>query len=348
MGIAMSLRSFVLAFTLSIVSAATSLAATITDAGGRTVEVPDHISKVLAAGPPASVLIYVLAPEKLAGWVREPKEKEKRFLLPSVRDLPTYGRLTGKGGDANIEMILKAKPDVIIDVGTVNETYVSLADRVQKQTGIPYILIDGKFSDTPKSLRELGKILGVSERGDKLAAYAEDAMKAVDGVKSKLPADKRPKVYYGRGPKGLETGLGGSINMEILDAVGASNVAAGAGKGSLTEVSLEQVLAWKPEVIFAADGKFAEAAATDPSWASIPAVQQKRIFKTPDVPFGWIDSPPGVNRLIGVSWLTAVLYPELKTGDVRAETRDFFKLYYQVDLSDADLDQLLAGVSSKP
>lgn len=344
----MALRSYVLAAVFALASAASALAATITDAGGRTVEIPDHVSKVLAAGPPASVLIYMLAPDKLAGWVREPKEKEKGFLLPAARDLPTYGRLTGKGGDANIEMILKAKPDVIIDVGTVNDTYISLADRVQKQTGIPYVLIDGRFSDTPKSLRELGKILGVPERAEGLATYADETLTAVEAVKAKVPEDKRRKVYYGRGPKGLETGLAGSINMEILDAVGAINVAAAAGKGSLTEVSLEQVLAWNPEVIFAADGKFVDAATTDPTWASIPAVQAKHVFKTPDIPFGWIDSPPGVNRLIGVAWLTSILYPELATGDIRVETKRFFKLFYQVEVNDADLDTLLKGVPSKP
>ena len=344
----MRLRSLCLAIALSVSSVAVALAATITDAGGRTVEIPDRVSKVLAAGPPASVLIYMLAPEKLAGWVREPKEREKPFLLPSVRDLPTYGRLTGKGGDANIEMVLKARPDVIIDVGTVNETYISLADRVQRQTGIPYILIDGKFSDTPQSLRALGRILGVSERAEALAADAEATLKVTGEVKARVPEDERPRIYYARGPKGLETGLGGSINMEILDAVGAVNVAAAAGRGGLTEVSLEQVLAWKPDVIFASDGKFAEAVVKDPAWASIPAIREGRVFKAPDLPFGWIDFPPGANRLIGIPWLTSLLYPDLATGDVRSETKRFFKLFYQVDVEDADLDRLLDGASSKP
>lgn len=344
----MNLRSLCIAVVLSIASAVPALAATITDAGGRVVEVPDHVTKVLAAGPPASVLIYMLAPEKLAGWVREPKEKEKPFLLPAVRDLPTYGRLTGRGGDANIEMVLKAKPDVIIDVGTVNETYISLADRVQQQTGIPYILIDGKFADTPNALREVGRILGVPERAEELAAYADETLKAIDAVKARVPEDKRPKVYYGRGPKGLETGLGGSINMEILDAAGAINVAAAAGEGGLTEVSLEQVLGWKPDVIFAADGKFAEAVVKDSAWASIPAIREMRVFRAPDLPFGWIDFPPGANRLIGVPWLTSILYPDLAASDVRAATRRFFKLFYQVEVGDADLDRLLEGAFSKP
>jgi iron complex transport system substrate-binding protein len=73
----------------------------ITDAAGRKVEIPDKISRVLAAGPPAAVLVYVLAPDKLTGWVQAPSDAEKPFLIPSVRGLPAYGRLTGKGGTAN-------------------------------------------------------------------------------------------------------------------------------------------------------------------------------------------------------------------------------------------------------
>lgn len=43
--------------------------------------------------------------------------------------------------------------------GTVDDTYRSLADRVQSQTGIPYLLIDGRFENTPATLRLLGDIL---------------------------------------------------------------------------------------------------------------------------------------------------------------------------------------------
>ncbi len=54
----------IIALVASIVPAA---ARSITDAAGRVVEIPNKVERVLAAGPPASVLVYVLAPEKLAG-----------------------------------------------------------------------------------------------------------------------------------------------------------------------------------------------------------------------------------------------------------------------------------------
>jgi iron complex transport system substrate-binding protein len=57
--------------------------------------VPDHIERVMAAGPSASVLLYMLAPEKMIGWNRKPAAAELPYLLPIVRDLPEIGRLTG-------------------------------------------------------------------------------------------------------------------------------------------------------------------------------------------------------------------------------------------------------------
>lgn len=324
-----------------------AMARTITDAAGRVVEIPDKVERVLAAGPPASVLVYVLAPDKLAGWVREPKPEEKAFLLPSVRDLPVFGQLTGKGGTANIEAVLAAKPDIIIDVGTVNPTYASLADKVQAQTGIPYVLVDGAFARSGAMLRETGAMLGVEARAETLAAYADERFAALEKGLANIPTDKRPSVYYGRGGGGLETGLAGSINMELLEAVGARNVAAAAGKGGLTQVSLEQILSWKPDTILAASPKFAEAVKDDPLWAQLDAVKAGRVHVTPSLPFGWIDSPPGINRLVGVSWLEHALYPETSPTAIDEEVRTFFKLFYQVELSDAQLATLLGKSAAK-
>src|SRR5262245_56239236 len=317
----------------------------ITDSAGREVEIPQHISRVLAAGPPASILLYTLAPEKMIGWVRTPSPAEKAFLKESVRDLPDYGRLTGRGGTANLENVLKFKPDLIIDVGSVGPTYVSLANNVQEQTKIPYLLLDGAFNKTPEVYRLLGELLGVQERADELARYAEETLNGLHARIAAIPEAERPRVYYGRGINGLETGLAGSINLEVLERVGAINVAAAAGTGGLTKVSIEQVLAWNPDVILALDPAFYGSVATDPLWASVKAVPDKRIYLAPKLPYGWFDAPPGVNRLIGVRWLMSLLYPKQFPDDLRAVTRDFYKLFYQVDLTQQQLDGLLASAT---
>jgi iron complex transport system substrate-binding protein len=318
----------------------------VTDSGARRVEVPRRISRVLAAGPPASILLYTLAPDKMIGWVRTPSGDEKAFLHPSVRELPEYGRLTGRGGTANLEVVLRFKPDLIIDVGSVAPTYVSLADNVQEQTKIPYVLLDGKLQDAPRVYRLLGELLGVKERAEELARYADETLNGLKARIAVIPESRRPRVYYARGVNGLETGLAGSINLEVLERVGAVNAAAAAGKGGLTKVSVEQVLAWNPDVILALDPGFYRSVASDPLWSTVKAVREKRIYLAPNLPYGWFDAPPGVNRLIGVRWLMSVLYPAQFPDDLRAVTRRFYKLFYQVDLTEAQIDLLLTPATS--
>ena len=103
----------------------------MTDSAGRRVTLPERVERVFAAGPPASVLVYALAPEKLVGWSRALRPAEKEYVVPAARDLPETGRLTGRGDTANLEVVLAARPDLILDFGSVGETYRSLADRVQ-------------------------------------------------------------------------------------------------------------------------------------------------------------------------------------------------------------------------
>ena len=150
-------------------SLTSALAADVKDATGRIVTVPDRVERIMAAGPTAAVVLYVLAPEKMIAWPSAPRPNEREFILPSVRDLPEMGRLTGRGDTANVEVVLKAKPDVIFDFGSVSPTFSSLAERVQQQTGLPYLLINGRLDQTASSMRLLGKALGVPERAEAIA-----------------------------------------------------------------------------------------------------------------------------------------------------------------------------------
>jgi iron complex transport system substrate-binding protein len=315
---------------------------TVVDSAGRTVEIPDKIEKVFAAGPPASILLYMLAPEKMTGWPDPPRLEERPFIAGSYRDLPALGRLTGRGGTANLEVVLRVAPDLILDFGSVRDTYASLADNVQAQTKIPYILIDGRFEATPKVLRLLGDILGVGERAERQAAYVETTFAEIDAVLAAVPVEKRPRVYLARGPDGLETGVVGSINTEIIERAGGRNVADAPGQRGLVRASMEQLIAADPEIILTWDRNFFGKVYDDPLWTGIKAVRDKRVHLAPTAPFGWIDRPPSLNRVIGLKWLAGLFYPDRLKQDLRETTRSFYHLFYHVDPSDAELDTLIA------
>jgi len=316
-------------------------AETVTDGAGRAVPVPGKVERVFPAGPPAAIMLYTLAPELLLGWPRANRPEEREFLLPDVGARPEVGRITGRGNTANLEVVLALKPDLILDVGSVNPTYVSLADRVQQQTGIPYALLDGRFDGIPQGYRTLGTLIGRGEPGEAYARAAEDIIKTITGRIAAMPKGGRPRVYYARGPRGLETGLGGSINVETIELL-ATNVA-GETRGGLATVSIEQVLLWNPDVIVTIDQDFAATVRSDPAWAPIKAVRENRVHLSPKLPFGWVDFPPCVNRLIGLWWLAKILYPDQFSEDLRTLTRDFYARFYHVTPSDQQIERVLAG-----
>lgn len=313
----------------------------MTDDAGRRVAVPERVERVYAAGPPASVLVYALAPDKLLGWTRALTRDEAAFLPPRYAGLPELGRLTGRGNTANVEVVLRARPDLIVDTGAVAPTFASLADRVQGQTGLPYLLLDGRFDRLPHTLRQLGRLIAEPARAEELAAYVERTLAEAKARVERVPPAARPRVYYARGPNGLQSAPAGSINVETLEFLGARNVVDVTATRGLVNVSLEQVLAWNPDVIVTVDPNFHAAVWNDPRWAAVKAVRERRVHLSPLLPFGWVDFPPGVNRVIGVRWLGAMLYPDAFPEDLRAETRAFYRMFFHVELSDAQLDQLL-------
>jgi iron complex transport system substrate-binding protein len=336
-------RRLVLAGLATLAAPRHARAATVRDGAGREVPVPASVGRVFPAGPPAAITLYTLAPDLLLGWPRANRAEELPFLLPGVGDRAEIGRITGRGNSANLEAVLQFKPDLIVDAGSTGRTYVELAERVQAQTGIPYALLDGRFEAIPQSYRILGQLTGRSERAETLARWCEEAMATIRGRIATIPMEARPSVYYARGPRGLETGLGGSINVETLSFLGARNVAAATPGSGLAQVSLEQVLAWDPEVIVTIDLAFSQSVRSDAGWASIRAVKTGRLHLSPKLPFGWIDFPPSVNRMVGLWWLAKLLYPAQFPEDIRSLAREFHTLFYQVTPSEAQLDAVLAG-----
>jgi len=332
------------AVVLSTAAAAAVDTRSVADSAGRRAEVPARVERVYAAGGPASVFLYTLAPEKMLGWNRSPSPEERAFLPARFAELPTLGRLTGRGNTANVEVVLAARPDLILDYGSLTGTYRSLADRVQEQTGVPYLLFDGSLSAVPTVYGLMGDVLGVGDRGHELGRYARHLLAETDRRVGRVPASRRPAVYYARGPKGLETAARGSINVESLERLGVRNVAETLASGGVAAVSPEQVLAWDPEIIIAIDPAFVASVRADPVWRDVRAVREGRVYLVPQAPFPWVDFPPSVNRLIGLKWLGRIFYPDQFPEDLRQETRVFYTLFYHRAPSEAQLDALLAGL----
>ena len=321
----------------------------ITDMAGRKVTVPtaENIESVFSAGPVAAIFLYMVVPDKLLGWNYELNDVEKSIILDKYQDLPNFGM-----GDAvNYEAVIAANPTIAINSGKINDTMVSDCDALSESLGIPVVAVDNELNNSAEAFRFMGELLGVEDHAEELAQYAEQVFTDIN-VLSDIPEEKKVSVYFGNGEDSLETAPRGSQHAQILDAINAVNVAdLELGDGSRVQISAEQLLAWDPDVIVVngepkadkSGNSAAEDILSNPDYASLKAVQDQKVYGTPNAPFSWVDRPAGPNRLIGMRWFSALIYPEYIKCDINEEIHKFFDLFYHVDLSDEQLENVLKG-----
>ena len=281
------------------------------------------------AGPPAAIMLYTLAPDLLLGWPRANRPEEREFLLPDIGARPEVGRITGRGNTANLEAVLALKPDLILDVGSTDATYVSLADRVQEQTGIPYALLDGRFDGDRRDLphaRATDRQRKARRRARRL--HRAHASRPSPGAS---PASRRRSARASTMRAARAGSRPGSAARSMSRPSNCSRATSRAApRAAWRGVSIEQVLVWNPGRHHHHRQGFRGTVRSDPVWAAVAAVRAGRVHLSPKLPFGWVDFPPSVNRLIGLWWLAKILYPELFPEDIRALTRDFYKRFYHV------------------
>lgn len=331
-----------------VLLAGAARAAGFVDAAERYVVVPDRVGRVMTANPAADVLVFVLAPEKLMGWSAPLSRGGQRAYLPAnFARLPIVGGLVRPNPAEAAQVVARTRPDLIIEAGPITPEAAARAEQIQQQTRVPYLVLDNSIEATPHTLRIIGALLGAAERGDDLAKYADYAIDALRGRLLIAAADERPIVYYGLGPDGLETGLGGSQAMAAIDQAGVINVAARLGRGELTWVTRDQIIDWDPAIIIAQQRSFYDALLHSTAWRGLLAVANKRVYLAPADPFGWIDDPPGVNRIIGLYWLTALFYPDQYQEDLRTNVHEFYDKFYRIKLTDRQLEALVRPAESR-
>ena len=321
----------------------------ITDMAGRKVTVPaaENIESVFSTGPVAAIFLYMVAPDKLLGWNYELNDVEKSIILDKYQDLPNFGM-----GDAvNYEAVIAANPTIAINSGKINDAMVSDCDALSESLGIPVVAVDNELNNSAEAFRFMGELLGVEDHAEELAQYAEQVFTDINAL-SDIPEEKKVSVYFGNGEDSLETAPRGSQHAQILDAINAVNVAdLELGDGSRVQISAEQLLAWDPDVIVVngepkadkSGSSAAEDILSNPDYASLKAVQDQKVYGTPNAPFSWVDRPAGPNRLIGMRWFSVLIYPEYIKCDINEEIHKFFDLFYHVDLSDEQLENVLKG-----
>ena len=316
-----------------------------TDSTGRTVTLPVNITKIAISGPLSQIYILPLAGDMLVGVSTAYAEDAQSYLPAYIYEKAEIGQLYGGKGEMDLEALLAAAPDVVIDIGEAKKTTAEDLTALTEQTGIPFIHIDATVATAPEAYRILGKLLGREEKAEELAVWCEDTYAMIAAMMETVDADgARKSLLYCLGDKGVNVIAKGSFHAETINfmsdnlAVVEEVVSSGAGN----EVDLEQILLWNPDVIIFAPDSCYEDIAASTQWQSVGAVSRGNFYKTPTGPYGWLSSPPAVQRYLGMLWLGQLLYPEYTQYDLQTEVTEYYKLFYGCNLTEDMYQNLIA------
>ena len=324
----------------------------ITDMANRTVTISSPVSSVLTTDPTTMMLVYMLDPNKLLAFNYQMTPEELSYIPDKYKNLPSVGGWYG-GQSGSYEEFIEMEPDLIFmsvtpqDSATQHEASLSTLQGMQQKFGtIPVVgVVDtSNITSLDPSILFMGNIMGSEAKANQLVAFNDKLQNQVTAVVSTIPEDQRVTVYYAEDTDGLQTEPPGSVHAQLIDFCGGRNVADVQmnGQNGQTDVSMEQVLKWNPEVIITTDPTFYSNVYNNSEWSTISAVKNKKVYLSPQSPFKWFDRPTGANMIIGIPWVAKILYPDkFKNLDLVSEVKEFYSDFYNYQLSDNDANNIL-------
>ena len=309
---------------------------TVTDMNGTEVEVPLNPTKY-ADGWYAhnEITIMLTGAEGLVATHCDPKSYKWMYkVCPNMSNATTTF-----GKDFNFEDLVALEPQVIFD------STESLRDKAA-EVGIPLVnCMFTTFDEMKKSVELTGTVYG-GKAVDIAKKYNDELDQTVNDIEKKtgkLSDADRPKVMHGNSVYTLTIDGTETIIDDWIKVAGGQNAVTESTKGNASaQFTLEQVIAWNPDVIITGKAAEVDQILNDPNWASISAVQKKRVYVNPKGVFGW--DRYGVEELLQVQWAAALLHPELFPDlKIEQKVKDFYKTYLNYELTDNDVQLILAA-----
>ena len=309
---------------------------TVADMGGTEVEVPTNPTKY-ADGWYAHNEITIMLTGAEGLVATHCAEKDYPWMYKVCPNMS--GATATFGKDFNFEDLVALEPQVIFD-STDN-----LRDKAT-EAGIPLVNCMFKtFDEMKKSIELTATVYGgdAPDIAKKYNAELDQVLADVKAKTDKLADSERVSVLHGNAVHDLTIDGTNTIIDDWIKAAGGKNAVDESTQGNAqAKFSLEQIVAWNPDVIITGKADDVDAILNDESWSTINAVKNKKVYVNPKGVFGW--DRYGVEELLQIQWAAATLHPEL-FSDLKIEdkVKDFYKTYLNYNLTDDEVKLILAA-----
>ncbi len=309
---------------------------TVTDQAGKTVEVPQPVRGVITPFGITTFLVYGAGGQDriLAGvYIGARGEPGATRMAQIDPDFPAKSTSSMSQREINVEEVAALDPDVIL-AGARSQWLDAVAE-----LNIPVVLFQGETPETLKeAVRIVGQILGpnAAAHAEAWIAYYDSVFTQVTGATAAL--DSRPAVMFS-GSEPLRIASGEMYQSFMIEAAGGRSVSRDL-TGYWNDLNLEQIALWNPEVIFTTsyDGASAETLVKETEWQVIAAVKEGRVYRLPAYVAPW--DLPIPESVLGIIWMTDVLYPDLVDLECSTETDYFYRTFYHYTLTEDEIAAL--------
>ena len=308
---------------------------TVTDMKGVEVEIPMEVNTYVESWFAHNEVDLML--DRAEGMLITSASPDKFQWMYAI--CPNFYNATSTefSADMNLEEIIAAKPDVVFGS---NEDYREMFTKA----GIPYInCMFSTYDQLKQSVKLTAEVLGgdAVKIADDYVAYLDERTKWVAERTDTLSDDQRVSVAHGSSVYELNFDGANTIIDEWIKLSGGKNAVAEEVEGNLKNISLEQVLAWDPDVLITGKPQAqVEQILNDPAWSNLSAVKNKKVYSNPKGAFAW--DRYGVDAALQPQWCAQILYPDLFTDfSIKDEVKKFYSTFLGYDLTDDEAQMIL-------
>ena len=315
----------------------------ITDRAGRTVRIPQHPQKIACLFGPSYEKIFAFGGADRISIVANVMLPWNYQLNPNLKKIPIMGNYVAPDAEA----LLQLKTDLVI--------YHPFAKQIEhlEASGLPVVVpydgrqrqstLEGFIRDYYGQIRFYGEILGGPARdlAETYCTYVDKRIQKVIAVTSRIPMEKRPRVFYFCGQ------VNGPAGTQTLNSTAYWLVTAAGGTmlthdepSYFVSITTEQMLLWNPDIIVVSTLPSIDSVLSNPHWKKLKAVQEKKVFMSPEGQFYW--SHFSTESFLCILFLAKLFHPrEFSDLDITRELTDYYAKFYHYALTPIEAERIL-------
>ena len=242
----------------------------------------------------------------------------------------------------NVEEITRINPDVVIQWADQGDsaTYIEPIEAA----GYPVIgLRYGTQEYLEQWIKMFATLLQREDRGEQILQRMHQTIASLQEFAAQQTASPTVLFLRSAGDSGYNAGMSstrGYMNT-WMTLCGATNVGADVDYSTSNATSVEQLLAWDPEIIFVSSMTALTPADlyADSALSQLRAVKNHKVYAVPSGGFWW--DPPSAESHLTMMWAAQIAYPDTAAFDLREQLRENYEFLYGYSVSQDEIDQIL-------